>query len=81
MIDQAIDLFGNKGLFGFPKFASFDRFGIQFFANSDAMKHKKRIEPNRDLYRPLLIDIFDQNHELVRLENLLDWEFFEREWN
>ena len=55
--------------------------GIQFLANSDAMKHKKRVEPNRDLYRPLLIDIINPNHELVRLEKLLDWDFFEREWN
>ena len=52
---------------------------IQFLANSDAMKHKKRVEPNRDLYRPLLIDIINPNHELVRLEKLLDWDFFERE--
>ena len=55
--------------------------GIQLLANSDAMKHKKRVEPNRDLYRPLLIDIINPNHELVRLEKLLDWDFFEREWN
>ena len=43
--------------------------GMQFLANSDAMKHKKRVEPNRDLYRPLLIDIINPNHELVRLES------------
>ena len=44
---------------------------IQFLANSDAMKHKKRVEPNRELYRPLLIDITNPNYELVWLEKLL----------
>jgi hypothetical protein len=78
---QPIDFVWFNDLFLYSKFAGFDMIGIQFLANSDAMKHKKRIEPNRDLYRPLLIDIIDQNHELVRLEKLLDWEFFEREWN
>jgi len=78
---QTIDLFGKKVSFGYSKFAGFDIIGTQFLVNSDAMKHKKRIEPNRDLYRPLLIDIIDLNHELVRLEKLLDLEFFDREWN
>ena len=81
MIDQAIDLVDIKVSFCYSKFAGFDMNSIQFLANSDAMKHKKRVDPNRDLYRPLLIDIINPNHELVRLEKLLDWDFFEREWN
>ena len=37
--------------------------------------------PNRDLFRPLLEDIINPEHELVKLEKLIDWEFFEKEWS
>ena len=50
---------------------------VQFLANSDAMKHNKRVEPNR----PLLIETINPTHELVRLEKELDWDFFGREGN
>ncbi|TFL15911.1 IS5 family transposase, partial [Jannaschia formosa] len=33
-----------------------------------------------DLLRPRLINLIDMRHELVRLEALIDWEFFEAEW-
>jgi len=36
--------------------------------------------PNQDLFRPLLVDIINPAHELARLEGLIDWAFFEREW-
>jgi IS5 family transposase len=36
--------------------------------------------PNQDLFRPLLVDIINPQHELARLEGLIDWAFFEQEW-
>jgi hypothetical protein len=41
------------------------------------MKHEERIGPKRDLYRPLLIDIIDQNHELVRWRKRIGAEWME----
>ena len=44
------------------------------------MKHRPRAEEQDDLLRPLLVDMIDQRHELVKLAALIDWEVFEREW-
>ena len=33
----------------------------------------------RDLFRPLLEDFIDMNHELVLLANKIDWNYFEKE--
>jgi IS5 family transposase len=44
------------------------------------MKSKSRTPEQDDLLRPRLTDMIDLRHELVRLEALIDWEFFEREW-
>lgn len=44
------------------------------------MKPKSRVPEQDDLLRPRLTDMIDMRHELVRLEALIDWEFFEREW-
>ena len=44
------------------------------------MKPKSRSPEQDDLLRPRLTDMIDMRHELVRLEALIDWEFFEREW-
>ncbi len=44
------------------------------------MKPKSREPEQDDLLRPRLTDMIDMRHELVRLEALIDWEFFEREW-
>ena len=33
---------------------------------------KKRLEPNCDLYYPLLIDVTNPNHELIRLEKPIE---------
>ncbi|BBP46641.1 hypothetical protein THMIRHAS_20140 [Thiosulfatimonas sediminis] len=32
---------------------------------------------NRDLFRPLLCDIINPDHELTRLTNLIDWSQFD----
>ncbi|MGB3553982.1 MAG: IS5 family transposase [Jannaschia sp.] len=44
------------------------------------MKPKSRALEQDDLLRPRLTDLIDMRHELVRLEALIDWEFFETEW-
>ena len=44
------------------------------------MKPKSRAPEQAYLLRPRLTDMIDMRHELVRLEGLIDWEFFEREW-
>lgn len=44
------------------------------------MKPRTRQQEQDDLLRPRLVDLIDMRHELVRLEALVDWEFFEREW-
>lgn len=44
------------------------------------MKPKSRAPEQDDLLRPRLIDLIDMRHELVRLEALIDWNFFEAEW-
>jgi IS5 family transposase len=44
------------------------------------MKPKTRQLEQDDLLRPRLVDLIDMRHELVKLETLIDWEFFEREW-
>jgi IS5 family transposase len=44
------------------------------------MKPKSRAPDQDDLLRPRLTDMIDMRHELVRLEALIDWAFFEQEW-
>ena len=44
------------------------------------MKHRPRAEEQDDLLRPRLVDMIDMRHELVKLAELIDWEFFETEW-
>ncbi len=44
------------------------------------MKHRPRPKEQDDLLRPRLVDIIDMRHELVKLAELIDWEFFETEW-
>lgn len=44
------------------------------------MKAKPRESEQDDLLRPRLTDMIDMRHELVRLEALIDWDFFETEW-
>lgn len=39
------------------------------------------IPSNKDMFRPFLVDIINPQHELVRLEKVVDWQFFEREWS
>jgi IS5 family transposase len=38
------------------------------------------IPRNKDLFRPFLVDIINPNHELVRLEKTIDWDYFEKKW-
>ena len=46
------------------------------------MKPKIIEQPsNRDMFRPLLVDIINPHHELVLLERVVDWQYFEREWS
>ena len=35
----------------------------------------------RELFRPMLVDIIDKNHELVLLADTIDWEYFENEFS
>ena len=35
----------------------------------------------RDLFRPMLIDFIDRNHELVLLANKIDWAYLEKEFS
>lgn len=44
------------------------------------MKHRSPPEEQDDLLRPRLVDMIDMRHEQVKLAELIDWEFFEREW-
>jgi len=44
------------------------------------MKPHSRSSHQDDLLRPRLVDLLDPRHELVKLADLIDWEFFEREW-
>lgn len=48
------------------------------------MTMKPKTDPNtpqnRDLFRPLLTDIINPDHELTRLERLINWSVFE-EWS
>jgi IS5 family transposase len=44
------------------------------------MKHRDRATEQDDLLRPRLVDMIDMRHELVKLAELIDWEWFEREW-
>jgi hypothetical protein len=34
------------------------------------------IPSNRDMFRPLLVDIINPQHELVLLERVVDWGLF-----
>ena len=45
------------------------------------MKPPARVPEQDDLLRPRLLDLIDQRHGLVRLEGLIEWDFFEREWS
>lgn len=44
------------------------------------MKHRPRPEEQDDLLRPRLVDMIDMRHELVKLAELIDWQFFETDW-
>ncbi len=44
------------------------------------MLGKSKPQNQRDLFRPLLSDFIDREHELVLLANQLDWDYFEREF-
>ena len=44
------------------------------------MKSKKPPVEQDDLLRARLIEMIDMRHELVKLEALIDWDVFEREW-
>ena len=44
------------------------------------MKPKPRRIEQDDLLRPRLVELIDMRHQLVKLEALIDWEFFEQEW-
>lgn len=40
------------------------------------MKPRTRAEEQDDLLRPRLTDMIDLRHELTKLAELIDWEFF-----
>jgi len=44
------------------------------------MRAKSRGPEQDDLLRPRLTDLIDMRHELAKLAELIDWEFFEAEW-
>ena len=44
------------------------------------MKPRKPPPDQDDLLRARLVEMIDMRHELVKLEVLIDWDVFEREW-
>jgi IS5 family transposase len=50
-----------------------------FISKSCNMIGKTDKSMQRDLFRPMLIDFIDKQHELVLLSNKMDWEYFEKE--
>ena len=44
------------------------------------MKAGKPAPDQDDLLRARLVEMIDMRHELVKLEALIDWDIFEREW-
>ena len=44
------------------------------------MKPKKPAPDQDDLLCARLVEMIDMRHELVKLEALIDWDIFEREW-
>ena len=38
------------------------------------------IKSQRDLFRPMLEEFIDMHHELVLLGNMIDWNYFEKEF-
>ncbi|MBK1637240.1 IS5 family transposase [Rhodovulum adriaticum] len=44
------------------------------------MKHRPRLPEQDDLLRPRLVDMIDMRHELVKLAELIDWDWFDGEW-
>ncbi|MEM1150579.1 MAG: IS5/IS1182 family transposase, partial [Pseudomonadota bacterium] len=44
------------------------------------MKPRKPSPDQDDLLRTRLIEMIDMRHELVKLEALIDWDVFDREW-
>ncbi len=48
--------------------------------NLQIMIGKLPIKSQRDLFRPLLVDFIDMNHELVLLGKAIDWKYFEVEF-
>jgi transposase, IS5 family len=47
---------------------------------SHEMKPRKPPPEQDDLFRARLVEMIDMRHELVKLETLIDWDVFEREW-
>ena len=35
----------------------------------------------RELFRPMLVNVIDQQHELVLLADIIDWSYFEKEFS
>ena len=44
------------------------------------MLGKSPIKSQRDLFRPILDDFIDMDHELVLLANKIDWDYFDKEF-
>ena len=44
------------------------------------MKPRNLLPEQDDLLRARLVEMIDMRHELVKLETLIDWGVFEREW-
>ena len=44
------------------------------------MKPRNPPPEQDDLLRARLVEMIDMRHELVKLEALIDWDVFEREW-
>ena len=45
------------------------------------MLGKKIVQNQRDLFKPLLSDFIDMDHELVLLADKIDWSYFEKEYS
>ena len=49
--------------------------------NLQIMLGKSPTKSQRELFRPMLDDFINLDHELVRLANKIDWGYFEKEFS
>lgn len=45
------------------------------------MRGKTKKDNQRDIFRPVLIDFINENHELTQLSKTIDWDYFDEEFD